>query len=210
MLKDHSVGASKVVIFSHLHRSVGVEETKAESENLPRDQVLKESPPANFAHIDQGPESAVVVLKGVIPEEESQKWLKSRWAIINAWRPLKPVHRDPLAVCDCRSVDDEDLKEVRATPPNTHFANSKVSSDVRPPKGFQVMLVKENPAHKWYYASSMQPDETLLLTIHDTKKTANNTARRCPHSAIPVRDSDDVRESIEFRTLVLWEDQPAT
>lgn len=190
---------------------MGIEELEKDTDakNLPRDQVLHETPPANFAHIDQGPESALVILKGTLPAEESERLLKSRWAIINAWRPLKPVHRDPLAVCDYRSVDDKDLKEVRATPPNSNFGNSKITKrELKNPMGFQVMLVKENPAHQWYYASGMQPDETLLLTIYDTKKTASNVARRCPHSSIPIRDSDEVRESIEFRTLVFWEDQP--
>jgi hypothetical protein len=30
-----------------------------------------------------------------------------RWGIVNLWRPLKTVRRDPLCVCDARSVNTE-------------------------------------------------------------------------------------------------------
>ena len=38
-----------------------------------------------------------------------------RWALFNVWRPMKPVKRDTLAVCDVRSVDPEDCVDMKRT-----------------------------------------------------------------------------------------------
>jgi hypothetical protein len=56
----------------------------------------------------------------------------------------------------------------------------------------------------------MSPGETLLIKCFDTIRNGK-TARRVPHSAFvdPTGTDNTKRESIEIRSLVFWEDQPA-
>lgn len=50
--------------------------------------------PARFIHIDQSEYGAHEVLRDNIhPPELAEKLGKTRWSIINVWRPIKPVHR---------------------------------------------------------------------------------------------------------------------
>jgi hypothetical protein len=60
-----------------------------------------------------------------------------------------------------------------------------------------------NPAHRWYYAPEMRPDEALLLKIADTRTDV--PARFMPHTSFtdPTTPPNALpRESIELRTLV--------
>ena len=122
--------------------------------------------------------------------------MKTIWAIINVWRPVKQVTREALAVCDSRSVDENDLHEVTSIIPQSAGVG----------KGFGVFYGKANPAHKWYYVSNMKPEEVLMIKCFDSKK--DGRARRCIHTAFQSEyDYGDARQSIDFRCLVFWEDQ---
>ena len=44
--------------------------------------------------------------------DEAEELNKSRWAMINVWRPLAPVTRDALAITDAHSVPDDCLTEI--------------------------------------------------------------------------------------------------
>lgn len=118
------------------------------------------------------------------------------------WRPIeRPVLRDPLAVCDSRSVAETDLRKVFAQLPHKGDGSS-----VSRGKGFEVWNVAHNLSHKWYYASRMTPNETLLIKCFDSKK--DGRARRVPHSAFQTKfDQGPPRQSIEVRCLVFWEDE---
>jgi hypothetical protein len=70
-----------------------------------------------------------------MPEEEADRRTKKRWAIINIWAPiLSPVKRDPLAFCDYRSLDENDLRTVVANLP--------------PPEAGEYGKVSKNMSHK--------------------------------------------------------------
>lgn len=53
-----------------------------------------------------------MILDQILDESEVSRLKKTRWAIVNFWKPLAPVLKDPLAVCDFNSVADEDLVNV--------------------------------------------------------------------------------------------------
>jgi hypothetical protein len=127
---------------------------------------------------------------------------KTRWGIINVWRPTGgPILRDPLAVCDARSCDESDLRKVYAQLPS-RGDRSQVSKG----KGFEVFNVAHNPSHKWYYASKMTPEETLMIKCFDSKK--DGRARRTPHTAFQTElDQGPPRQSIEVRCPVFWENE---
>lgn len=160
-----------------------------------------------YAHVDNGPLWANRLFQQVLTSEEATRFHGCRWAIINAWRPIRTIHRNPLGVCDPSTVLDADLVPVYAKlTPTWGNPTKDLSADES-----QVYNVRANPNHRWYFASAMRPDEVLLITIFDTNKTVDGVARRVVHSAFPYADEQGAspRESIEFRSLVIWEDQQA-
>jgi hypothetical protein len=131
-----------------------------------------------------------------LPTELAESLSKTRWAIINVWRPIKPITRDPLAVCDSFSVEDEDLIPTPMEVPGR--------------RGWDVYYVKYKPEQRWYYLSRMELDDVLLFKCFDSTPNRQTIARRVPHSSFvdPKTQDDASRESIELRCLVFFEDQP--
>jgi hypothetical protein len=144
-----------------------------------------------------------------MPSYEAEALVKTRWSIINVWRPINgPVIKDPLAVCDSRTVLDEELIPVTANLPakGTGMKYSTITAGQK----FELFYAKYNPQHKWHYASGMTSEEVLLIKCFDSIRDGK-TARRVPHSAFvdpKTKDLDFVRESVEVRCLVFYEDQP--
>jgi hypothetical protein len=172
-------GASRVLVFDHTVRrrvSGGVDR----SAGTPRQPVTVVH---NDYTITSGPQR-VRDLMG----EEAEALLNHRFEIVNVWRPIRGPLRDaPLAVCDATTVAFTDF----------------VPSDlVYRDRTGEIYRVKYNPAHRWFYAPEMQPDEALLIKCYDS---APGKARFTAHSAFedPTASADVLpRESIELRTLV--------
>ena len=68
-------------------------------------------------HIDQSYSAALSRVPHHLPEE-AEKLLQGRVEIINVWRPIKTVQRDPLAVAEASSLDDGDLVVTELIYPN--------------------------------------------------------------------------------------------
>ncbi|KAK1810846.1 hypothetical protein LTR12_014805 [Friedmanniomyces endolithicus] len=159
-----------------------------------------------FAHVDQSYTGAYEVLAdNISPPSESELLSKTRFAIINVWRPIRQlVPHGSLAVCDARSVQDSDLHEILAVlPKKGHGTFDKISKG----DGFYIWYIVYNPSYRWYYASQMRPDEVLCIKCFDSK--TDGTARRSPHSALQTEGQDErapAREIIEVNCLVFWED----
>lgn len=65
----------------------------------------------------------MTVLENNVSEAEQAKRKNSRWAIMNVWRPLvRPVTREPLALLDAATVDEDDLIGVMSIFPQTKQA----------------------------------------------------------------------------------------
>lgn len=134
--------------------------------------------------------------------EEAASMLSRRHAIINMWRPLKTVRRDPLGVCDARTVPQEDFHLF--TYNKATFETTK--KDGR--KGAQVWFTKagkKDVEHKWYYLHGQTPEEVLFFKIFDSTKE-EGIAKTVSHSSFEVEGMEDkpVRESIELRAVVCW------
>lgn len=77
----------------------------------------------------------------------------------STWRTLLPIleHR-PLAVCDYRTVDPDDL----------------VATDrVYPHKVIELYNLQHNPDQKWYWCSNQKSEEVLLMMMYDTQASGN-------------------------------------
>lgn len=149
------------------------------------------SQPVQRVHIDQSDQASLARVSQYFPDEAKQL-LKGRVQIINVWRPIKTVHRDPLAAADAKSVTDEDLVPI-----------GLVYADRRG----ETLHVRHNTKQKWFYKSRMTPEDVLLIKCFDSKK--DGRATRVPHTAFtdPTAPLDaPERESIEIRALVFHED----
>ncbi|MGY2198013.1 CmcJ/NvfI family oxidoreductase [Pseudomonas gingeri] len=180
-LLKQQTGAVKVVIFDH---TIRIDEHGRE------DRGLRE--PVRYVHNDQTERSAIRRVRDHLPADEAEQRLLKRFAIINVWRPIgAPVLSSPLALCDARSMSDGDLL------PSDLVYRDKVG---------ETFSVRANPAHRWYYYPHLQPDEALLLKIHDSRR---DVARLSAHTAFddPTTPADaPLRRSIEVRTLVFFDE----
>jgi hypothetical protein len=179
-LLQNVTGAARVVVFDHIVRCA----PKAK----PGENNIKG--PAKGAHNDYTLRSGPQRLRDLLPDE-AETLLKSRFAIINVWRPIRgPVQESPLAVCDARSLRLDDF----------------VASDlVYPHRRGETYAVTFRPDHEWYYFPNMQPNEALLLKCYDSAE--DGRARFTAHTAFddPTSPPDAApRESIETRAFVFF------
>jgi hypothetical protein len=220
-------GASKVKIFHHIVRKAhthflylendAMEEGDASkdegtaregdvSKNLAAEKKRPAIPaelqgPLRDVHIDQSYGYAPEVVKAHFPSEEAERLLKSRFQIINVWRPIKTIYKDPFAVLDARTVLEEELVNVKVIYPTYEFE----SVNIRRPS--EERKEKEGgEGHKWWYMSQQSPEDVLCFTIFDSK--TDGRARRVPHSSFtdPEYEDRDARMSVEVRALVFHED----
>ena len=74
--------------FSHLVRRERWEEAQSAWAGKKDDELVRKRLPARFVHIDHSYTGAVQILNDNFKEEEERERLsKTRWAIINVWRP---------------------------------------------------------------------------------------------------------------------------
>jgi hypothetical protein len=126
-----------------------------------------------------------------LPAAEVEELLKRRFAEINVWRPIRgPVESEPLAICDARSIDPQDV-----------VASDLVYRD----KIGETYSFRYNPNHRWSYFPRQEKNEVILLKCYDSKEDGG--ARFTAHTAFqdPNTAPDAApRESIEVRALVFW------
>lgn len=171
-------GAEKVIAFGEMVRSDGPDTRDGNK-------------PAYGAHVDYGEVTVRHFAEEVLGPGEAARWLERRFVLINLWRPIRPIHRAPLALCDASSVEESDLNpsEVRGGlgDPNR-----------RSLYGFNLSY---NPKHRWYYVPRMQPDEVLVFKLFDSDRSR---VQWTGHTAFddPATPADaPPRESIEIRTI---------
>ncbi|TLS30919.1 hypothetical protein PpBr36_03512 [Pyricularia pennisetigena] len=151
-------------------------------------QNLKNRGPVTKTHVDQSYHGAELRLRWEFPDE-ADELVKRRYQIINVWRPIETIRKDPIAVADSSTVPDQDL-----------VAAIMVEDDF---EGEQ-WVVRHNPEHRWHYKRSMTPQDVLLIKCFDSDTTG--VARRALHSAFedPSTAHLDSRQSIEVRCLVRY------
>ena len=175
-----ATGADRVFVFDHTLRR-RVPEVEDRATGLPRQ-------PATRVHVDQTLKSGAQRVRDLLPDE-AEALLQGRVQIINLWRPIVgPLWDRPLALCDARTVDFEDL----------------VAADlIFPDRVGETYGLTFNPEQQWSYVPGMTPGEALLIKCYDS--AADGPARFAPHTAFVDPDAPwdaPPRQSIELRTLV--------
>jgi hypothetical protein len=173
-------GAEKVVIFDHTLRDSTLQIGHAE---------LRE--PVRRVHDDQTLASAPKRVAKHLTAEEAAWRLQRRFAIVNFWRPVGgPALRTPLAVCDARTIERDDLLE---------------SDLVYRDWVGETYAVAFNPRHRWYWYPRQATTEATLLKIFDS--ATDGRARLTAHTAFEDPHSPPdapPRRSIEIRALLFW------
>ncbi|OBR03160.1 Catalyzes late reaction in the cephamycin biosynthetic pathway [Colletotrichum higginsianum IMI 349063] len=173
-------GASRLHIFDHTIRRPNPVASHSDEERRPVRQ----------AHIDQSEwasRNQVIRHMG----QDATRLLQSRFQIINVWRPIKTIRKDPLAVCDSQSVPDRDILPIKLIYPDW--------------VGEPCTMLPNND-HCWYYKHNQTPEEVMLFKCYESK--TDGRARRVPHAAFtdPETVDEEPRQSIEVRVLVFYED----
>jgi hypothetical protein len=152
---------------------------------------LNNSMPARFAHVDVTTGTAEAFGERSRPEGARI----ARFAQYNIWRAISDPPQDvPLAVCDARSVEPEDLI----------VADAIFDEPGQPEWSFDGWVVAHNPAHRWHWFADMTRDEALIFKTHDSDPSR---ARCVPHVAFddPGCAADaPPRASIEMRAIAYW------
>lgn len=117
-----ATGAARVHAYSHLVRTHSWQDVQPQldDKSISDDHPLSGVPPSRGAHIDHSAHGSFEILRDNTSSEEAERVVQSgkRWGIINLWRPIKPIERDPLCVCDARSVEEADIRvQVSLQPP---------------------------------------------------------------------------------------------
>jgi hypothetical protein len=173
-------GAKRVVVFDHTVRTA--DRVLGEAKKI-REVVQR-------VHNDYTEWSGPQRVRDVLPDE-AEALLKGRFAIIQAWRPIRhPVETFPLAIADATSLAPGDL----------------VISERRYPNRIgQTYVLTYSDKHRWYWFPRMRRDEALVFKVYDSMK--DGRARWTAHSAFDDETAPPdarPRESIEIRTLAFF------
>ena len=174
-------GASRVLIFGEVVRT--------DAEGTPQGRL-----PARGAHVDYDEATCRWWIEVQTSPEEARELVKRRFMLMNLWRPVSTVEKSPLALCDASTVARSDLN------PSTIYGGLN-STATAPMQGYNLSY---NPAHRWYYAPRMRPDEILAFKLCDSDQ---ERIQLTGHSAFddPTSAADaPPRESIEVRTISIF------
>jgi hypothetical protein len=181
LIEAHGGSAKRVLVFDHTLRSA----------QQARQQDSRVRKAVYSVHNDYTERSAPQRVRDFLPEEEAEVALNRRFAIIQTWRSIAPsVERDPLALCDGRTIPEEGFiryeRRYRSRTGETYH-------------------ISYNPAHRWFWFPRMTRNEALVFKVFDTD--ASEGVRFTAHTAFDSPNTPldaAIRESIEMRALVFY------
>lgn len=147
-------------------------------------------------------EMAKDVLEAEDAKARGEDVVVPRYAVYSVWRPVRPVMRDPLVVCDYRSLDKDGLSKHKYRALSEQNPNGEYTMEY-----WSVAPPKDITQPRWYWMPEQQPDEVLIVKFADTAAESDpSIARCCPHGAavIPGTEAEVARCSIECRVLAFW------
>ncbi|KAN0103422.1 hypothetical protein V8E51_011735 [Hyaloscypha variabilis] len=182
-----ATGASLVRMFNHLTRiSHGIDPQPMASKVQRHHQAYR-------THVDQDYAQVEKHIRTNFSTEEAERLMKKRFQIINVWRPIETIYKDPLAIADINSISPDDFVTINITLPDGRQASN--------------LAVRSNSNHRWYYKYAQKPDEVLVFKQFDNSK-AVVCSGQIPHTSfIDVAEEGSYpRRSIEARALAFYED----
>lgn len=135
-------------------------------------------------------------------EDYAASGLGPRWALYSIWRPLKRVHRDPLALGDARTFLEADYVPVIVKTPNLGVPGDTSIHET------ESYLARWSSGQKWYFISKQEPEEVMVIGLFDSERDKYTVAAGGTlHSSVdlPGTDDEEPRESLELRVLAIWD-----
>jgi hypothetical protein len=181
LIQSHT-GASRVLMFDHTIR--------ISDDNLRQEKLARA--PVRSVHNDYTDKSGLQRVRDLLEPDEANAALKGRFAIVQVWRPITEVLlRDPLAICDARTLPKEGFIVVER-----HY----------PHRIGETYHITYNPALEWYYFPEIKRTEALIFRVFDSD--LDSPVRYTAHSAFedPTGPANALpRQSIEARALVFFD-----
>jgi len=191
-------GAERVFIFDHTVRESGNTNLNAAAGGsaapVPRVHCDYTALGAPRRLQQLGAEGIYSRLRGrVLTPEDVEELAAGRFAFINVWRSIDdshPVMQQPLAVCDEKSVAEED----------------RFTYELRfPDRTGENYSLRHSRAHRWYYFPRQTKDECLVFKVYDKREDG---PRFVFHTAFsdPSSPADaPPRRSIEVRAIAFFD-----
>ncbi|KAK5118549.1 hypothetical protein LTR85_008014 [Meristemomyces frigidus] len=157
--------------------------------------------PVRRVHIDESPASAKNEFAYYVrPDNVGNEHLKGRpFGIYNVWKPLETVRRDPLCLCDARSVADEDLQSGKVQVPNV--------GDI---ENYATRAPTEAGRHSFVYVRHQRPEQALVFRIYDGRidgVTGDKRSHGVAHTSFvdPGTENEPPRQSVEVRSFCVFQ-----
>lgn len=125
-----------------------------------------------------------------------------RYAAYSVWRPVKTVKRDPLVVCDYRSVDKDTMSRHQYRALSEQNESGEYTMEY-----WSIAPPEDSTQPRWYWMPEQTSDEVVIVKFADTAANEDpGTAACCPHAAavIPGTEQEETRCSIEYRVIAFW------
>jgi hypothetical protein len=142
-------------------------------------------------HNDYTERSAPRRLRDILGDEEAEKRMQKRFAIIQVWRPIRGnVYADPLAISDGRSIPREGFIL------NTRRYKDRIA---------ETYHISFNPRHEWFYFPEMTRNEALVFKVFDSNTSVTEFTAHTSFEDPNTPPNAPFRESIETRTFAFWD-----
>ncbi len=175
-----ATGATRVHCFDHTLRSGDAD----------RREKMGIREPTAIIHNDYTPRSGPQRVRDIM-KDEAEELLQKPFAIINVWRPIRPVESFPLTVCDAQTVNPETLVAAERR------AKNRIG---------ELYMVRFDSEQRWIYFPDMTANEVLLIKTYDSRE--DGRSRWCIHTALDDQDAKPdsaPRESIETRVFAFFD-----
>lgn len=118
--------------------------------------------PDPYVHQGARHPSAIQLIENLVKDPEEILWLlKGHWFIVNIWRSIKAIEKDPSAVCNPASINPgSDLSPL----------------NILPDKPFETRRIYFNDHHRWYYPAGQRQDETPVFKQFDNQAKDDSSA----------------------------------
>ncbi|KAG8157913.1 hypothetical protein KVR01_012185 [Diaporthe batatas] len=145
--------------------------------------------PSHEVHCDFSMAGAMRFAANDLLKGQETELLHKRMLVVNVWRPLRQVTRDPLAVCDWLSISEQPCGRSNLVPWKVSFDNGLRQNE--------SLKLKQHDSQRWYYLQNQLPTEPLLFLCFDSHQMQEG-GMTVPHSAFVHPSYSDAEPRISF------------
>ncbi|KAF3480658.1 uncharacterized protein GIQ15_06005 [Arthroderma uncinatum] len=195
-------GASQVLVYNHTVRNAAANDYGDHVKGI-----QGVTGPARRIHVDQTPEGAASTVAFMFPEQVDD-FTKRGYQLLNVWRPLTRVCRDPLMVADMLKMPESDLVVV----PRSYYNGMKSWNYAVKYNGSEAANNAEaivdgkssGGEHSWWYIGDQEADEAMIFSCSDLRpgKRANGAVHGS--FCLPDQEKFPARQSIEVRVVAVY------